>query len=72
MRLAAILTASALLFASAAEARTVVKMDTNGVKTITMDTPRGVAVIRCDRNNAVLSADGAVAGLDPREICRRN
>lgn len=72
MRMAIIVFAAATLAATLAQARTVVRMDPAGVKTITMDTPRGVVVIRCDRANKVLSQTGPTAGMDLVDICRRN
>lgn len=72
MRITALVALLALVTVSTAEARTVVKIEPNGVKTITMSTPSGVAVIQCDRNNVPISATGAIRGLDTRDICRRN
>lgn len=72
MRMAAFVFAAAALTATLAEARTVVRVDQAGVKTITMDTPRGVIVVRCDRSNRVLSQTGPTAGMDLADICRRN
>lgn len=72
MRMAAVVFAAATLTTTLAEARTVVRVDQTGVKTITMDTSRGVVVIRCDRTNKVLSQTGPTAGMDLADICRRN
>lgn len=68
-----VLAVAAILLASVAHAqgRTVVKMEPNGVKVITMQTARGTAVIRCDRNNVPITSQNA-DGLDLRDICRRN
>lgn len=71
MRIVAVVVASTLFaVSSAAEARTVVRMEGN-VKVITMQTARGTAVIRCDRNNVPISAQNA-DGLNLRDICRSN
>lgn len=71
-KLAAIVLLATVLAASGAAARTVVRVEPNGIKVVTIMLPQGTVVIQCDRANVPVSWSGPTQGMNLADICRRN